>query len=227
MDVVLVTGPEADPALGEVLSERFGSEPVRFVETDEPFSHSRRTNRGVLASSADVIVLLNDDTEVVSPNWLGQIAAAATEAGVGLVGPVLRYPDGSIQSAGHAHPHANISEPLAQVAPSQEAAIGRGRDVAGVTLACAAITRERYLRVGGLSSRIHNAFNDVDLAMKLSLLGFRHVSLGHVEMVHLETATRAPGVQGFEAEVLAQRWASSMVTETLHFTDQIHVAVDS
>ncbi len=227
MDVVLVTGPEADPALGEVLAERFGSEPVRIIESDEPFSHSRRTNRGVVASSADVIVLLNDDTEVLSPGWLGQIAAAATEPGVGLVGPVLRYPDGSIQSAGHAHPHANISEPMAQVAPSQEAAIGRGRDVAGVTLACAAIMRERYLRVGGLSSRIHNAFNDVDLAMKLSLLGFRHVSLGHVEMVHLETATRAPGVQGFEAQVLEQRWASSMVTETLHFTDQIHAAAGS
>lgn len=224
LDIVLVTGPEADPELAAIVADRFGTDTVRIVDTDEPFSHSRRTNRGVLASTADVVVLLNDDTEVVSPGWLGQIAAAATEVGVGLVGPLMRYPDGSIQSAGHAHPHANISEPLAQIAPSQEPAIGLGRDVAGVTLACAAVMRERYRRVGGLSARIHNAFNDVDLAMKLDSLGFRHVSLGHVEMVHLETATRAPGVQGFEAEVLQQRWASAMVTETLHFTDAIHVA---
>jgi hypothetical protein len=224
LDIVLVTGPEADPELGAVVADRFGADAVRVVDTDEPFSHSRRTNRGVLASAADVVVLLNDDTEVVSPGWLGQIAVAATESGVGLVGPLMRYPDGSIQSAGHAHPHANISEPLAQIAPSQEGAIGMGRDVAGVTLACAAIVRSRYHRVGGLSARIHNAFNDVDLAMKLDALGFRHVSLGHVEMVHLETATRAPGVQGFEAEVLQQRWASSMITETLHFTDAIHLA---
>ena len=73
--------------------------------------------------------------------------------------------------------------------------------------------------------RIHNAFNDVDLGMKLEQLGLRHVSLGHVAMVHLETATRAPGVQGFEAAVLEQRWASSMATEHLHFTDQLHSAV--
>jgi len=224
LDVVLVTGPEAAPDLGSVVRERFGDDAVRFVSCQEPFSHSRRTNRGVLATSSDVVVLLNDDTEVVSAGWLGQIAAAATEPGVGLVGPLLRYPDGSIQSAGHAHPHANISEPLAQVAPSQDAAIGRGRDVTGVTLACAAIMRERYLRAGGLSPRIHNAFNDVDLAMKLDWLGLRHVSLGHVEMVHLETATRSPGVQGFEAAVLEQRWASSMATEHLHFTDRIHAA---
>jgi hypothetical protein len=45
--------------------------------------------------------------------------------------------------------------------------------------------------------------------------------------VHLETATRAPGVQGFEAAVLEQRWASAMTTEHLHFTDQIHAAVDT
>ncbi len=225
LDVVLVVGPEAAPDLTEVIAERFGRDAVRFVSTNEPFSHSRRTNRGVLAASGDVVILLNDDTEVVSAGWLGQIAAAATEPGVGLVGPLLRYPDGSIQSAGHAHPHTNISEPMAQVAPSQETTIGRGRDVTGVTLACAAIMRRRYLRVGGLSTRIHNAFNDVDLAMKLSSLGLRHVSLGHVEMVHLETATRAPGVQGFEAAVLEQRWASSMTTEQLHFTDEIHTAV--
>ena len=141
-----------------------------------------------------------------------------------MVGPLLRYPDGGIQSAGHAHPHANISEPMAQVAPSQARTIGLGRDVTGVTLACAAIMRRRYRRAGGLSPRIHNAFNDVDLAMKLCSLGYRHVSLGHVEMVHRETATRAPGVQGFEAEVLEHRWASSMVAERLHFTDEIHVA---
>ena len=227
LDVVLVIGPEAAPDLETVVRERFGPDAVRFVSSSEPFSHSRRTNRGVLATSGDVVVLLNDDTEVVSAGWLGQIATAATEPGVGLVGPLLRYPDGSIQSAGHAHPHANISEPMAQVAPSQEAAIGRGRDVTGVTLACAAIMRDRYLRAGGLSPRIHNAYNDVDLAMKLDELGLRHVSLGHVEMVHLETATRVPGVQGFEAAVLEQRWASSMVTERLHFTDRIHAVVDS
>ena len=227
LDVVLVTGPEAAPDIGDVIRERYGDDAVRFVSCHEPFSHSRRTNRGVLATSSDVVVLLNDDTEVVSAGWLGQITAAALEPGVGLVGPLLRYPDGAIQSAGHAHPHANISEPMAQVAPSQDAAIGRGRDVTGVTLACAAIMRHRYFRAGGLSPRIHNAYNDVDLAMKLEWLGLRHVSLGHVEMVHLETATRAPGVQGFEAAVLEQRWASSMVTEHLHFTDQIHAAAET
>lgn len=226
IEILLVTGPEMDPDLPGVVADRFGDVPVRFVTTVEPFSHSRRTNRGVVAASGDVVVLLNDDTEVVSPDWLRQIVATALEPDVGLVGPLLRYPDGSIQSAGHAHPHANISEPMAQIAPSQEAAIERGRDVAGVTLACAAIARDRYLRVGGLSARIHNAFNDVDLAMKLSAAGFRHVSLGHVEMVHLETATRAPGVQGFEAAVLDQRWGSSMRVEHLHHTDHIHAMAD-
>lgn len=226
IEILLVTGPEMAADLPDVLADRFEDAPVRLVTTDEPFSHSRRTNRGVIAASGDVVVLLNDDTEVVSPDWLRQIVAVALEPGVGLVGPLLRYPDGSIQSAGHAHPHANISEPMAQIAPSQEAAIGRGREVAGVTLACAAIARDRYLRVGGLSARIHNAFNDVDLAMKLSASGFRHVSLGHVEMVHLETATRAPGVQGFEAAVLDQRWGSAMRVEHLHHTDHVHAMAD-
>ena len=224
-DVVLVTGPEVDPTLEGVVRDRYPGESVRIVTSDDPFSHSGRTNLGVVASTGRVVVLLNDDVEIVSPTWLGEIASAATEPGVGLVGPLLRYPDGSIQSAGHAHPHANISEPLAQVAPSQERAIGRGRDVAGVTLACAAVERGRYLAAGGLSARIHNAFNDVDIAMKLDAAGLRHVSLGHIEAIHLETATRAPGVQGFEAAVLYDRWASAMTTERLHFTDEIHEAV--
>lgn len=105
-EVLLATGPEMAPGLPRVIGERFGDAPIRFVGDDEPFSHSRRTNRGVLAASGDVVVLLNDDTEVVSPDWLRQLVAVALEPGVGLVGPLLRYPDGTVQSAGHAtSPH--------------------------------------------------------------------------------------------------------------------------
>ncbi|MFK7919961.1 MAG: glycosyltransferase family 2 protein [Ilumatobacter sp.] len=220
-DIVLVIGPEADADLVGILDERYGAGAVRFVRSNEPFCHSRRTNLGVLASSADVVVLLNDDTEVVSPGWLGQIAAAATEPGVGLVGPLLRYPDGTVQSAGHVHPPINIGERSVRVPPCQASTMLLGRDVSGVTLACAAVVRKHYLRAGGLSQRIHNGYNDVDLGMKLERLGLRHVSLGHVELIHLETATREPGVRGFERAVLEQRWASSMATERLHFTDRI------
>jgi len=225
MEIVVVGGPEADPDLQQIVAQfdrdRLNDVSFRFVETATPFSHSHRTNLAAANTNAEILVFLNDDTEAVSPDWLTQITAVACEPGVGLVGPVMRYPDMQLQSGGHVHPPTNISPRHKLVAPSQAELMRLGRDVTGVTLACAALRADHFRAVGGLSARIHNAFNDVDLAMKLKRRGLRHVSLGCVEMTHLETVSRAPGAQEFEQRVLLDRWGRDMETERLHFVDEV------
>lgn len=218
IEIVVVIGPEAAPGTAARLRDR--DRRVRVVDDAAPFTHSRRTNVGALHAGAEMLVLMNDDTEVISPGWLAQIVATASEPDVGLVGPLLLYDDDTVQSAGHAHPPVNIGSPRCPVPDSQRFELRLGRDVSGVTLACAAVRRDVFDAVGGLTQRIHNALNDVDFAMKCASLGLRHVSLGHVAIRHLETKTRISGVHRFEMAVLAERWGTAVVHEPYFVADR-------
>jgi CTP:molybdopterin cytidylyltransferase MocA len=218
VEIVVVLGPEAPAGLAERLAN---DRRVRVVHDSAPFAHTRRTNLGAIDTDADVLVLMNDDTEVLSPDWLTQIAATACEHDVGLVGPRLLYADGTLQSAGHAHPPANIGSVRCPVPESQLFEMELGREVSGVTLACAAVRRTVFEEVGGLTARIHNALNDVDLAMKCRAVGLRHVSLGHVAVRHLETRSRTPGVHRFEEAVLAERWGTAVLDEPYFVPDRV------
>ena len=116
-------------------------------------SPTRRTGASC-ASSGDVVLMLNDDTQVVSPDWIETLLAHLSVPDVGMVGPLLLLADGRIQSAGHYNdrtPH-NLG---AGALPSEGGPFGMfavAGERTGITAACAAIRREVYDEVGGLST---------------------------------------------------------------------------
>ena len=167
---------------------------IRVVSVDIPFNYSRLNNEGVRHSRGDILVLLNDDIEVISDNWLEEMAGQARRESVGAVSAVLLYPDDTIQHAGlilgvggvanHSHKYAPASSP---------GYFGRlliSANYAAVTGACMMVTKERYLNIGGLDEELAVAYNDVDFCLRLLRKGYRNIVLSHVRLYHHESRSR-------------------------------------
>jgi GT2 family glycosyltransferase len=193
-DVELIVVDNASPDdTAELLREWEGRARVILLERNLNFSGGN--NVGARAASGEVLVLLNNDTEVPSAEGLEALAGQAREPGVGIVGCRLLYPDGSLQHGGvawwrsgdgmvrafHLFRHEPGDLPAARVT----------LDCDVVTGACFAIRRALYAELGGLDEGFANGHEDVDLCVRARLAGHRVVYRGDVAITHAEGATRS------------------------------------
>lgn len=178
------------------------------VEWDPPFNFAEKVNLGVLESNGELLLLLNDDTEVVTPDTLDVLVGILEDPGVAAAGPLLLYEDGLIQSAGHLlnpipydlYRHCDPAHVGAQNVLRVQ------REVSGVIAAFAMVRRSSFLEAGGLCRRLPLNYNDVDFCLKLQHLGHRVVWTPHARVHHFESRTRNPALQPFEMELLGARW---------------------
>jgi len=203
---------------------------VRILRDDAPFNYSALNNRAVADSTADVIVLLNNDIEITEPHWLCELATHACRPGVGAVGAKLLYPDGSLQHAGvvlgvegvAAHPYTRLPRMYA----GQFGRAWAAQRFSAVTAACLAVRREVYEQVGGLDESLAVAFNDVDLCLKIVSAGYANLWLPWVWMYHHESASRGyednPEKRArFEGEVtkMKERWQHRLQSDPAYNTN--------
>jgi glycosyltransferase involved in cell wall biosynthesis len=208
IEIVVVHDLETPSATLESLKEIAGERLV-LVPFAEPFNFSAKCNLGFLASTGDVIVLLNDDVEARGEGFLAQLVAPLDEPGVGMTGARLLYADGRLQHGGHVYAHGDLMHAFPGAGPDDPgpfAALRVSREVSGLTAACAAMTRETYEAVGGLCEVLPVNFNDVDLSMKVRSLGLRLVWLENVCLYHFESRTRERVVHQREYDFLTERW---------------------
>ena len=210
--VVVHDEPVPDGALDEL--RRIAGERLVLVPFRSPFNFSAKCNLGFLHSRGDVVVLVNDDIEPISPDWLATLIAPLAEADVAMTGAKLRYEDGTIQHGGHVHtrwrggPRPRLAW---RHAPGDTVgalnSLHVNRETSGVTAACAALRREVFEQAGGLCEELPLNYNDVDLAMKVRRAGRRVLWLAEPELYHFESQSRpldAPAPH--EREFLRRRW---------------------
>ncbi|MER3440830.1 MAG: glycosyl transferase family 2 [Gemmataceae bacterium] len=185
---------------------------TQLLDRIGPFNHSALCNAGAQRAQSELLVFLNDDTEVVSPDWLFALAEQALRPEVGAVGALLYYPDGRIQHAGIA-----LGRGLGAM-PIQAALLADGldrgtafliRNVSAVTGACMMLRRDVFRAAGGFDEHTFpTSFNDVDLCARISALGLRIVYTPLAQLIHWESATRAVRQQDelAFAERLRRRW---------------------
>ena len=182
---------------------------LRLVPYSKSFNFSEKCNLGVLASSGDAIVLLNDDIKVAGEDFLSQLVAPLFEAGVGATGARLLFSDSRIQHAGLAfygdHLHHMFYRNLADD-PGPFAALTVNRECSGLTGACLGFLRSTYDLVGGMSESLPVNFNDVDFSLKVAHVGMRLLWVAHATAFHFESQTRVPVVEQWEHEVIKTRW---------------------
>jgi glycosyltransferase involved in cell wall biosynthesis len=196
-EILLIDNGSDDP---ESIQEwyRLEGQGVRVMRDEGPFNYSDLNNKAVIAARGEVIVLLNNDTEVAEPQWLEILVSHALRPGIGAVGAKLLYPDQTIQHAGvvlglggfaGAAGHAHYKFPK-----SSNGYFGRlslTSNFSAVTGACLAVRRDLYLKVGGLDKvNLRVAFNDVDFCLKLGEIGYRCVYAPNAVLYHHESATR-------------------------------------
>ncbi len=182
---------------------------IRVVRDPNPFSFSGANNLGVSHAKGDRLVFLNDDTEIVTENWLERLVLWMDQPDVGAVGCCLEYPDGRIQQAGV---FSRRGEPFHRSAGLAADSHGYFNahlitlNSLAVTGACLGLRRDRFDAVGGFSYEFPMNFNDVDLCMKLLAQGWRSVLDNRLRVVHFETSSRPVRVDAWEVGLMNDRW---------------------
>ncbi len=209
VEIVVVLDAGADPELTPTLRLAAGATPLHLVDDHRPFNFAKACNLGAVRALGDVLVFLNDDTEIVRPDWLERLVMYATRPDIGAVGAKLLYGDGRIQHAGtwsrHGNPHHRYVGYRGDH-PGYLAALASAQNCLAVTAACLAVERSKFGAVGGFATRFPLAYNDVDLCLKLSRQGYRTVVDCATEVVHHESSSRDPTVTDWEFEQLRRRW---------------------
>jgi GT2 family glycosyltransferase len=227
-EILIVDNGSQEQATLAYMSEVSRRANVRVIRSDAPYNYSALNNLAVRQSQGSFICLLNNDTEVVTSEWLTELMRYAVRPEIGAVGAKLLYEDGSIQhagvivgmgeAAGHAHRFLRDGDPgyFRQPHVAQYAT--------AVTAACLAVSREKYEAVGGLDEKqLAIAYNDVDLCLKLERHGWRNVYTPHAVLYHYESKSRgndlAPEHSARylqELRVLQERWGTRTYMDPLH-----------
>lgn len=194
-DVIIVDNQSDDPETLEYLLEVQRKRGARILRYDAPFNYSAINNFAVEHARGELIGLLNNDLEVITPGWLEEMVSHAVQAGIGVVGAMLFYPNDTIQhagvilGAGGVAGHAYYRQPRSYHGPASRAALCQ--DLSAVTAACLVVRREVFEQVGGLEeTHLAVAFNDVDFCLRVREKGYRNVWTPYAEFYHEESASR-------------------------------------
>lgn len=191
---------------------------IQVIDLNCEFNFSYLNNYAVKnVSKGEYVLMLNNDTEVVSSDWLEQMLVYASKEGVGSVGAFLMFPDKTIQHAGivmgkggiAGHAYSGVSVDTEGYGYSLKVPY----DVSCCTAACLMSSKKKYLEVGGLDEELKVAFNDVDYGLKLMEAGYRNVFLPNVKLYHYESKSRgmdksAEQLKRYysECDTMKERW---------------------
>ncbi|MCY3963164.1 MAG: glycosyltransferase [bacterium] len=208
-EVIVVVGDEFQGEQPRPSLRSANSLPVEVIHRGPgTFDFSRAVNCGLLASSGKLILMLNDDIEAETTDWLGQMAAHLDDPTIGAVGATLLYPDRSIQHIGIEIGDAQPIHSFRGCQLSEAAAAGAdvAHDVISVTGACLLARRSDVLTVGGMSLEFPASYGDIDLCFRLLRSGLRVVVEPTATLIHHESASRAPVIEPWEWERFIARW---------------------
>jgi len=194
-EIVVLDNESDDPAAIAHLAS-LEHRVIRIGNPEHGFSFSALNNRAAEQIDCDLLLFLNDDTEVRSAEWLGQMVGWLHVEGVGAVGARLVYPDGRLQHAGIVHGlYDGMAGPAFKLQPEWDhGPLGQAavtRNCAAVTAACMLVRRKEFLELGGFDEKLFAvAYNDVDFCYRLRAAGRRVVVCAEAELCHHEGASR-------------------------------------
>ena len=227
--VVVDNGSDDPEALAFLASLADGSHPLlgarpgrtaRVLRYDQPFNYSAINNFAVGRARGEVIGLINNDLEVITPGWLDEMAAQALRPEIGCVGAMLYYPNDTIQHAGCVLGIGGVAGHIFKSLPrGSEGRFNRARlaqNYSVLTGACLVMRKCVYEEVGGLDEKeLAVAFNDIDLCLKVRGAGYLNLWTPFAELYHHESASRGADNTGDkaarfqrEAETMMRRWGA-------------------
>ena len=188
-----------------------------FVESSY-FNFAKMTNHGVAQAKGEYVLLLNNDTSVIDPNWIEELLKVGQFPEVGAVGAKLLFPDGSIQHAGILLTGQRIAEHPGIGLPEKHTlycnVMNTLHESAAVSAACLLIKKDKYLTVGGLDERFTpNGYGDVDFCLRLSQNGYTQLFTPYAKLYHHESPTRGESIEYFERFYLMQEYGDKIFND--------------
>ena len=199
-EIIVINNNSTEDRTFEYLEEISKSPDITILKYDIPFNFSAINNFAALNSNGEYLLFLNNDTEVISDDWLSAMIEHAQRKEVGAVGCKLLYPDNTIQHAGlilgisgipgkagvggHSHKH------ILDAAPGYYGRPHVIQNLSAVTAACVMIRKNTFNEIGGFDEKFAVAFNDVDLCLNIRDKGYLIVYTPYAVLYHHESLSR-------------------------------------
>ena len=199
---------------------------VRIIDYPYPFNYSAINNFGIRHAHGEVIILLNNDTELLTPDWIEIMLGYAQQQRVGAVGVKLLYPNNTIQHggivlglggiAGHSHKYYPADH------PGYCARLKTVCNYSAVTAACMMFRRDVWQQAGGLDERLAVTFNDVDFCLRIRALGYDIVYTPQVQLLHHESMSvgrvhlNERTMDAQEIAFMKQRWGEALYLDPFY-----------
>ncbi|MES2780725.1 MAG: glycosyltransferase family 2 protein [Bacteroidota bacterium] len=190
VEIILVDNRSDEKELFALVEQYQQQITFKHVRADIDFNFSALMNIGSEQASGSFLVLLNNDTEIITPQWLEYLLGYAQQKHVGAVGCKLLYPNYIIQHAGVVVDKKVISKHIYMGEDRYALGTNRVANYPAVTAACLMIEKQKLTSVGGFDEQFNVEYNDIDLCLSLRKAGYHNVYLPQVELFHYESASR-------------------------------------
>ena len=223
-EIVVVENNSVEQSIRDYYKELESDPKVKIVTYEGGFNYSRINNVGVKETKGEYLLFLNNDTEVISPDWMEQLLMYAQRKDVGAVGAKLYYADNTIQHAGVViglGAHRSAGHTHYKMPREHLGYMGRlcyAQDVTAVTGACLMVKKSIYEEVDGFDESFTISLNDVDLCLKIREKGYLNIFTPFAELYHYESKTR-----GMEEGEKLRRYER----ECAHFRDKWKEQLDA
>jgi len=195
---------------------------ITISNHDYAFNYSKINNDAVKNyATGDIVLLLNNDTEVITPHWLEEMVSHAIQPDIGAVGAKLYFTNNTIQHVGvnllgnkiAGHPYSGFQRNF----PGQLGRCFLTQELSAVTGACLMVKKSIYESAGGLDESLKVAYNDIDFCVKLREMGFRNIWTPFAELYHHESQSRGYEVtkekqERFQSEIdlMNKKWGEKL-----------------
>jgi GT2 family glycosyltransferase len=215
-EIVLVDNGSDDREALAYFAQLEKARTIRLLKDPRPFNFSRLNNGAAKIARGEFLVFLNNDIEVITPDWLTELVSHARRPGIGAVGAKLWYPNDTTQHAGLVlvaglAAHAHHGRRRGDHGYFSRASLIQA--LSAVTAACVCLRKTTFEKLGGFDETLAVAFNDVDLCLRIQAAGYRNLYTPYAELYHHESASRGyedtpEKMKRFakEANILRSRW---------------------
>ena len=224
-EIIIIDNGSDDRATLRYLEELAAKPCIRVIRDAQPFNYSALNNAAVKVARGEVVGLINNDVEVINPDWLSEMVSHALRPEIGAVGARLWYADDTLQHAGVVLGIHGIAEHVHRFLPRGNVGYcGRAsliQSFSAVTGACLLVRKSIYEAVGGLNEiELQVACNDIDFCLRVREAGYRNIWTPYAELYHHESASRGfddtPEKQARSAKEVAymkQRWGTLLTND--------------
>jgi GT2 family glycosyltransferase len=202
---------------------------ISVLNYDNPFNFSAINNLAVKHAKGEFILFLNNDTEVISPNWLDEMLACFEDEKVGVVGAKLLYPNNTIQHCGVMLEEKRLAIHAFRTWKESDVQIVDKKEWLSVTGACMMTRKDLFLELGGFDEiNLPIAYNDMDYCLRAGKLGMKTICVSNIKLYHYESVSRKSDVLArffnrkryrkflAEQEYMRKKWSKEILDDPFY-----------